>query len=40
MAILGYFEGDTIEWAVPSGRVNLKVKSVLYQPEAAGDDTL
>ena len=40
MAILGYFEGDTIEWAVPSGRVNLTVKSVLYQPEAAGDDTL
>lgn len=36
-AILGYREGDTIEWKVPDGIVNLKVESILYQPEAAGD---
>ncbi len=39
-AILGFFEGDTIEWDVPSGKRRIKVKSVVYQPEAAGDHTL
>lgn len=33
-AILGYREGDTIEWRVPSGVVEVKVVKVLYQPEA------
>jgi regulator of nucleoside diphosphate kinase len=33
-AILGYREGDTIEWKVPSGVTTIKVKKVLYQPEA------
>lgn len=36
-AILGYREGDILEWKVPDGIVNLKVESILYQPEAAGD---
>ena len=36
-AILGYTEGDTIEWKVPSGRRRIKIEKVLYQPEAAGD---
>lgn len=36
-AILGYREGDTVEWAVPSGVMEVKVKKILYQPEAAGD---
>ncbi len=34
-AILGYSEGDMIEWKVPSGVTTIKVKQVLYQPEAA-----
>ncbi|MBA7534573.1 Regulator of nucleoside diphosphate kinase [subsurface metagenome] len=36
-AILGYTEGDTIEWKVPSGKRRIKIEKVLYQPEAAGD---
>ncbi len=36
-AILGYKQGDTIEWRVPSGLRRLKVEEVLYQPESAGD---
>lgn len=36
-AILGYSEGDTINCDVPSGTMNIKIKSILYQPEAAGD---
>jgi len=39
-AILGYRQGDTIEWPVPSGLRKLKVEEVLYQPESAGDDDL
>lgn len=33
-AILGYAEGDLLEWDVPSGTVKVMVKKVLYQPEA------
>ena len=36
-ALLGYSEGDVVEWAVPAGRRRLRVKKVVYQPEAAGD---
>lgn len=36
-AILGYKEGSTIEWEVPSGVSQIRIKKVLYQPEAAGD---
>lgn len=36
-AILGYRQGDTIEWRVPSGVRRLKVEEILYQPESAGD---
>lgn len=36
MAILGYKQGDTIKWSVPSGMRKLKVEEILYQPEAAG----
>jgi len=35
-AIIGYHEGDTLEWSVPSGTTVVEVKRVLYQPEAAG----
>lgn len=36
-AILGYAEGDVIEWPVPVGSRRLRIERVLYQPEAAGD---
>jgi len=36
-AILGYREGDEIKWEVPSGISVIRIKKVLYQPEAAGD---
>ena len=39
-AILGYRQGDIIEWPVPSGLRKLKVEEILYQPEAAGDQEL
>jgi regulator of nucleoside diphosphate kinase len=36
-AILGYREGDIIDWRIPDGAVKLQVEKILYQPEAAGD---
>ncbi|MDA3936629.1 MAG: nucleoside diphosphate kinase regulator [Actinomycetota bacterium] len=36
-AILGYAEGDVVEWPVPSGRRRISIEKILYQPEAAGD---
>lgn len=35
-AMLGYHEGDEIDWQVPEGTVRLKIEKVLYQPEASG----
>ncbi len=39
-AMLGYRVGDVITWNVPAGIRRLKVESILYQPEAAGDYAL
>ena len=39
-AVLGYAEGDTIEWSVPAGKRRLRIEKFLYQPEAAGDHHL
>ena len=36
-AVLGYRVGDTVEWTVPAGLKKLRVKEIVYQPEAAGD---
>ncbi len=36
-AVLGYAEGDTIEWSVPVGTRRLLIEEILYQPEAEGD---
>ncbi|MGH7875024.1 MAG: nucleoside diphosphate kinase regulator [Candidatus Binatia bacterium] len=36
-AVLGYRVGDTVEWKVPAGLKRLKVKEIVYQPEAARD---
>ncbi len=35
-AILGYQEGSTVEWEVPSGKTKIYIKKIVYQPEAAG----
>lgn len=37
MAMIGYRVGDTVSWKVPGGTKRLKIKKILYQPEAAGD---
>lgn len=34
-ALLGYSVGDIIEWEVPAGKRKLRIKKILYQPEAA-----
>lgn len=39
-AMLGYEVGDVFEWEVPAGKRNLRVKKILYQPEASGDYNL
>jgi regulator of nucleoside diphosphate kinase len=36
-AMLGYRVGDVFTWKVPDGVRRLKVKQILYQPEASGD---
>ena len=36
-ALLGYREGDTLEWDVPAGRQRYRVIEVVHQPEAAGE---
>lgn len=36
-AMLGYRVGDVFMWQVPDGVRRLKVRQILYQPEAAGD---
>ena len=36
-ALLGYGQGDTVEWEVPAGPRRIRIEKVLYQPEAAGD---
>ena len=36
-AMLGYRVGDTFEWETPDGERKLRVKKVVFQPEASGD---
>ena len=36
-AMLGYEVGDTFEWDVPAGKRKLRVKKIIFQPEASGD---
>ena len=38
-AMLGYKTGDTFEWDTPSGVCIFRVKEILYQPEASGDES-
>ncbi len=37
IAMIGYRVGDTVTWKIPGGTKRLKVKKILYQPEAVGD---
>jgi len=39
-ALLGYSEGDIIEWKVPAGITRIRIEKVLYQPEASGEFNL
>jgi len=36
-ALLGARAGETVDWPVPAGVRTVRIKAVLYQPEAAGD---
>jgi regulator of nucleoside diphosphate kinase len=36
-AMLGYRVGDVFEWNVPAGKRRIRIREVLYQPEAWGD---
>ena len=36
-ALLGARAGETVDWPVPAGVRTVRIKEVLYQPEAAGD---
>ncbi|KMQ49832.1 Regulator of nucleoside diphosphate kinase [Chitinispirillum alkaliphilum] len=36
-ALIGYKVGDTIEWDVPKGKIELIVEEILYQPESEGN---
>ncbi len=36
-AILGYQEGDAIDWRISDRTLRIEISKVLYQPEAAGD---
>lgn len=36
-AVLGYRAGDAIEWVVPGRTRRIRIESILYQPEAAGN---
>lgn len=37
IAMIGYRVGDTVSWKVSTGVKRLKIKKILYQPEAEGD---
>ncbi len=35
-AILGYSKGAVVEWQVPAGIRRIRIKEIVYQPEASG----
>jgi regulator of nucleoside diphosphate kinase len=39
-ALLGYREGDIVEWEVPAGKRKLRIENILFQPEAANKVTI
>ena len=36
-AILGYSEGDSIDWETSGKKIEIEIKKLVYQPEASGD---
>ncbi len=36
-ALIGYGEGDTIEWEVPAGKKRFQIMEIVYQPERVGN---
>jgi regulator of nucleoside diphosphate kinase len=36
-ALIGYSEGDEIEYEVPTGKKKVRIGKILYQPEANGE---
>lgn len=36
-ALLGYKQGDEVEWIVPAGPTKIRIDEIIYQPEASGD---
>ncbi|MCC5939984.1 MAG: nucleoside diphosphate kinase regulator [Balneolaceae bacterium] len=36
-ALIGYKEGDQIEWLVPAGLTKMEIVKIMYQPEKAGE---
>ncbi len=36
-AIIGYRVGDVVNWLTPGGLKRIRIKKILYQPEASGD---
>lgn len=36
-AIIGYRQGDIVEWPTPSGPRTFRIDRVIFQPEAAGE---
>ena len=36
-AILGYKQGDAVDWRMPDRTCRIRIGKVLYQPEAAGN---
>ena len=39
-ALIGYREGDEVEFRVPAGLKKVKIGKILYQPEATGEFAL
>jgi regulator of nucleoside diphosphate kinase len=39
-ALIGYREGDEVEFSVPAGMKKVRIGKILYQPEADGEFSL
>lgn len=37
IALIGYSEGDILEWELPSGNVKIQIAEIIYQPERVGN---
>jgi regulator of nucleoside diphosphate kinase len=37
IALIGYKEGDILEWELPTGTVKIRIEEIIYQPERLGN---